>query len=122
MNREETRPEYPTPGGSSPLDVDTGDRDAAPIRSSFRDGVEQQSPHDPADAHLSAAEVARVRTVLNDGALEEHSSRMKWFLLGFVAALVALVVAAAVFLVVSDDDNDGQLNLDVPTVDVDVDG
>lgn len=47
---------------------------------------------------------------------------MKWFLLGFVAALVALVVAAAVFLVVSDDDNDGQLNLDVPTVDVDVDG
>lgn len=75
--------------------------------------------HRPDDAHLSDAEVARLRTMLHDDAFDNGSSRVKWFLLGFLAALVSLVVAAAVFLVVSDDDNDGRINVEVPTVDVD---
>jgi len=40
------------------------------------------------------------------------------FLLGFLAALLAGAIAIAVFLVVSDSDDDGNIELDVPAVDV----
>lgn len=49
-------------------------------------------------------------------------NRFVWFLIGFVAALVAGVVASIVFLAVSDEDDDGRLDLDVPNVDVSIDG
>lgn len=68
---------------------------------------------------LTEEEVARLRSKLNDGSLDDGASRLKWFLLGFLAALVALVVASIAFLVVSDDDDDGSVDVDVPTVEVD---
>ena len=43
------------------------------------------------------------------------------FLLGFLAALLAAAIAIGVFLAVSDSDDDGNIELDVPAVDVDVD-
>lgn len=48
-------------------------------------------------------------------------NRFVWFVYGFVAALLAGVVASFVFLAVSDEDDDGTLDLDVPAVDLDVD-
>jgi len=74
--------------------------------------------HRSDEARLSDAEVARVRTLLNDGTLDDGASRFKWFMLGFLAALLALVVAAGAFLVVSDADDDGQVDVNVPEVDV----
>lgn len=47
-------------------------------------------------------------------------NRFAWFLMGFAAALVAGVVAAVAFLAVSDSDDDGNVQFDVPVVDVDV--
>lgn len=84
-----------------------------------RDGIASASGHRNDDAHLTETELSRLRTMLHDGSFDDGSSRIKWFLIGFVTALVALVVAAGAFLVVSDDDDDGQVDLDVPTVDVD---
>ena len=49
-------------------------------------------------------------------------NRFVWFLLGFVAALLAGVIASVAFLAISDEDDDGGVQLDVPAVDVDIDG
>lgn len=84
--------------------------------------ADQRSDTKLGDNHLTDAEVTRVRTLLNDGSLDDERSRIKWFLLGFLAALLAIVVAAAIFLVVSDDDSDGDVDLEVPNVDLDVEG
>ncbi len=43
------------------------------------------------------------------------------FLLGFLTALLAAAIAVGVFLAVSDSDDDGNIELDVPAVDVDID-
>ena len=43
------------------------------------------------------------------------------FLAGFLFALIAGAVGIVVFFAVSDADDDGNLELDVPAVDVDVD-
>ena len=51
-----------------------------------------------------------------------RSGTFKGFVLGFLTALVLAVMAAVIFLALSDDDDDGQVELDVPTVDIDVDG
>ncbi|MFN3255317.1 MAG: hypothetical protein ACE37B_06450 [Ilumatobacter sp.] len=51
----------------------------------------------------------------------QGGNRFGWFLIGFVAALVAGAISAVVFLAVSDEDDDGNLDLDVPAVEVDVD-
>lgn len=44
------------------------------------------------------------------------------FLLGFVSAIVAGAIAIVVFFAVSDADDDGNIELDVPAVDVDTGG
>jgi hypothetical protein len=44
------------------------------------------------------------------------------FVAGFVTALVLGALALAVFLVVSDSDDDGNIQVDVPAVDVDTGG
>ena len=49
-------------------------------------------------------------------------SRIGPFIAGFVTAAVAAVIGVVAFLAVSDTDDDGNLELDVPAVDVDVDG
>lgn len=84
-----------------------------------REVVAPVSDHRDSDPHLSETEVIRLRTMLNDGSFDDGTSRFKWFIIGFLTAFAAIVVAAGVFLAVSDDDDDGQVNLDVPTVDVD---
>ena len=43
------------------------------------------------------------------------------FAAGFVTAVIAGVIGLAAFLAVSDSDDDGQIELDVPAVGVDVD-
>lgn len=52
---------------------------------------------------------------------EERKLSGRSFLAGFVTAVVLAVIAAVVFLAVSDSDDDGEIRLEVPTVDVDVD-
>jgi hypothetical protein len=47
-------------------------------------------------------------------------NRFLWFIGGFVAALVAGAVAAVLFLVISDQDDDGNLQIEVPAVELDV--
>ena len=49
-------------------------------------------------------------------------NRLVWFLVGFVAALAAGAIASIAFLAVSDEDDDGGVELDVPAVEVDIDG
>lgn len=49
-------------------------------------------------------------------------NRFVWFLIGFVAALAAGAVASVAFLAVSDADDDGDVDLDVPAVELDVEG
>lgn len=44
------------------------------------------------------------------------------FVAGFVAAVVVAAIALVVFLVVSDSDNDGNIQIDVPAVNVDTGG
>ncbi len=65
---------------------------------------------------FSDTEVAELRRRL-DETPDDHS-RFAWFLIGFVAAILAIAAAALVFLAVSDADDDGNINLDVPAVDV----
>jgi hypothetical protein len=63
-------------------------------------------------------EVAELRRRLNTRPDDGGNSRFGWFLIGFVAAILSIAVAALVFLAVSDEDDDGNINLDVPAVDV----
>jgi hypothetical protein len=51
---------------------------------------------------------------------EERKMSARSFIAGFVTAVIAAAIAFAVFLAVSDDD--GEIQVDVPAVDVDVDG
>lgn len=44
------------------------------------------------------------------------------FLIGVLVTLIAGAIAIGVFLAVSDSDDDGNIQLDVPAVDVDTDG
>ncbi len=44
------------------------------------------------------------------------------FVAGFVAAIVVAAIGLGVFLVVSDADDDGDIQVDVPAVDVDTGG
>ncbi len=44
------------------------------------------------------------------------------FVAGFLAAMVVAALALAVFLVVSDSDDDGNIQVDVPAVEVDTGG
>jgi hypothetical protein len=48
----------------------------------------------------------------------EHRRRWRGWLAGFIAALVVIAVAVAIYFAVSDDDNDG--SIEVPGVDVSV--
>lgn len=49
----------------------------------------------------------------------ERKMSVRSFIAGFLTALVAAAIAAVVFLAVTDSDDDGQIELEVPTVDVD---
>ncbi len=53
--------------------------------------------------------------------VQEPKSSVPAFITGFLAAGLLAAVAAIVFLAVSDRDDNGNIQLDVPTVDVDVD-
>ena len=64
------------------------------------------------------AEVTELRRRLHESPEDNGNSRFGWFLVGFVAAILSIAVAALVFLAVSDEDDDGNINLDVPAVDV----
>jgi hypothetical protein len=53
---------------------------------------------------------------------EERKMSGRSFLAGFLTALVAAAIALVIFLAVSDADDDGEIQVDVPAVDVEVDG
>lgn len=63
-----------------------------------------------------AAEALRRHVVDASGG----GNRFVWFVGGFVAALAAGTVAAVLFLAISDRDDDGDLDIDVPAVELDV--
>ncbi len=68
--------------------------------------------------------VAPPREVVVERTVEREPGRSGWFrpfLAGFLTAVVAGAVAIGVFLVVSDSDDDGTIDVEVPAVDVDVD-
>ena len=69
-------------------------------------------------APLRGHEITELRRRLDEPADGGGGSRFAWFLIGFVAALATIAVAAVVFLAVSDQDDDGRVELDVPAVDV----
>ena len=121
----------------------SGDRGRASRRLSLRLGgyTTVMTDIDDTTTHQSESSIqtvvpagivdARVTSISPEAADEfrrhvESSSgggnRFVWFLFGFAAALLAGVVASIVFLAVSDEDDDGGVQLDVPAVEVDVDG
>lgn len=53
--------------------------------------------------------------------VQEPKSSVPAFITGFLTAGLLAAVGAIAFLAVSERDDDGNLQLDVPTVDVDVD-
>lgn len=71
----------------------------------------------PTGSQFSESEVAELRRRLHEPQ-DNGGNRFGWFLIGFFAALLSIAVAAIVFLAVSDEDDDGNINLDVPAVDV----
>lgn len=72
----------------------------------------------PASPQFTESEVTALRRRLDEQPDDSGGNRFGWFLIGFFAALLSITVAAVVFLVVSDRDDDGNINLDVPSVDV----
>ncbi|HSP27569.1 MAG TPA: hypothetical protein VLN74_03390 [Ilumatobacteraceae bacterium] len=70
------------------------------------------------ESQFTDSEVAELRRRLDDDSSDGGGNRFAWFLIGFVAALLSITVAAVVFLAVSDRDDDGNINLDVPAVNV----
>jgi len=50
--------------------------------------------------------------------VDHRTSRWRGWLAGFIFALVVIAIAVAIYFAVSDDDNDG--SIDVPGVDVSV--
>jgi hypothetical protein len=52
----------------------------------------------------------------------DRPSRVPAFLAGFVTAIVVAAIAFVAFLAVSDSDDDGNIDVDVPAVEVDTDG
>ena len=57
-----------------------------------------------------------------EGVPTDRKMSVRPFIAGFLTAVVAAAITIVVFLAVTDADDDGQIELDVPTVDVDVDG
>lgn len=72
----------------------------------------------PASPQFTESEVAALRRRLDEDPSDSGGNRFAWFLIGFFAALLSITVAALVFLAVSDRDDDGNINLDVPSIDV----
>jgi hypothetical protein len=52
----------------------------------------------------------------------DRPSRVPAFLAGFVTAIVVAAIAFVAFLAVSDSDDDGNIDVDVPAVEVDTGG
>ena len=48
----------------------------------------------------------------------DRPSRVPAFIAGFVTAVIVAAIAFGTFLVVSDSDDDGNINVNVPAVDV----
>ena len=103
-------------------------------RASFGRGpsgyVESMSVHndDPtasrsaAEQTVPAATPAPPTVVVQPTERTTKKFRLGSFLAGFVTALVLAALAIVVFLVVSDSDDDGNIQLDVPAVEVDTGG
>jgi len=72
-------------------------------------------------AHTTADPVYRLddRPVI---AQVDRPSRVPAFVAGFLSALVLAAASFVVFLVVSDSDDDGNVDVDVPAVQVDENG
>ena len=65
------------------------------------------------------------REVVVERTVEREPVKSGWirpFVAGFVTAVVAGAIALGVFLVVSDADDDGTIEVEVPEVDVDTGG
>lgn len=77
---------------------------------------------DPTVTHVTTEPAAPVPPVVVQPAEPTKSFHVGSFVLGLVTALVLAAVALAVFLVVSDSDDDGNIQVDVPAVDVDTSG
>jgi hypothetical protein len=77
--------------------------------------------------HAELTESGGSRSVVEERVLvqpvavsEERRGSKRSFVAGFLTAVIAAAIALAVFLAVSDADDDGEIRLDVPAVDVDV--
>ena len=83
---------------------------------------------DPTTSHAAAESAVPVATAAPPTVVVQPTEpttkkfRLGSFLAGFVTALVLAALAIVVFLVVSDSDDDGNIQLDVPAVEVDTGG
>ena len=86
---------------------------------------EVERPSIVAPISVPRHDVVAERHVVHGTAPEPAARRRSFvvpFLAGFMAAVVAGAVGVAVFLAVSDSDDDGEIELDVPAVDLEVGG
>ncbi len=79
---------------------------------------------DPISTEIDMGHDDQVRRVIIEKhvhtQVQEPKSSVPAFIAGFLTAGLVAASAAVVFLAVSDRDDDGNLRLDVPQVDVDV--
>jgi hypothetical protein len=83
----------------------------------------EENPRSEADT--TERVVSPPREVVVERTVEREPVKSGWFrpfLAGFVTAVVAAAIALGVFLVVSDSDDDGTIDVEVPEVDVDTGG
>ena len=74
------------------------------------------------DPTINVAPATTPTVVVRTPEAEGRSFSLASFVTGFLTAIVLAALALVVFLVVSDSDDDGNIQIEVPAVDVDTGG
>jgi hypothetical protein len=80
------------------------------------------TPSDSSTSQPSPPATTAQPVIIQTTGETENTSSGRSFVFGFLAAVVIGLIGAVAFLMISDRDDDGNIEIDVPAVDVDIDG